>query len=77
MTTEIVNNGLRDVTVIKADKANNKVLVRVGYEDDLLGDEIYLGKSYYIGGVKLETPHDDVPEDFKEVDAPEDYYKYE
>lgn len=74
MTTEIINNGLRDVTVLKADKANNKVLVRIGYEEDYLGEEIYLGKSYYIGGVKLETPHDDVPSDFTEVDAPEDYY---
>ena len=35
---------------------------------ELFGNEIYLGKSWYIGGVKLDIPHDDVPEDFEEVE---------
>jgi len=35
---------------------------------ELFGNEIYLGKSWYIGGVKLDVPHDDVPEDFEEVE---------
>ena len=34
------------------------------------GEEIYLGYSHYIGGVKQEPPHLDVPSDFEEVDAP-------
>lgn len=36
------------------------------------GSEIYLGYSYYIGGVKQVPPHLDVPEDFEEVDMPEE-----
>lgn len=39
---------------------------------ELFGNEIYLGKSYYIGGVLLNEPHDDVPEDFEEIDNPEE-----
>lgn len=35
------------------------------------GNVIYLGYSYYIGGVLQVPPHKDVPEDFEEVDAPE------
>lgn len=35
---------------------------------ELFGNEIYLGKSWYIGGIKLDVPHDDVPEDFEEVE---------
>jgi hypothetical protein len=72
MKTRTENNGLTDVTVIKADEG--KVLVRKGYEDDLLGEELWLGYSYYIGGVKQDPPHFDVPSDFTEVDAPEGYY---
>lgn len=40
MTVRTEFNGLTDVTVISADKANNKVLVRKGYEDDYLGAEM-------------------------------------
>lgn len=36
----------------------------------IYGKEIALGYSYYIGGVKLDTPHLDVPEDFEEIDEP-------
>lgn len=38
--------------------------------NDVFGNEICLGKSYYIDGVLLETPHDDVADDFEEI--PED-----
>lgn len=48
---------------------NGKVFRRIGTED-LFGNEIYLGYSHYIGGVKLEEPHLDVPEDFEEIDEP-------
>lgn len=34
---------------------------------EIYGNEIYLGKSYYINGVKLDVPHDDIPEDFEEI----------
>ena len=33
------------------------------------GKEIYLGYSYYIGGVLQNPPHLDVPEDFEEIDS--------
>lgn len=36
----------------------------------IYGKEIDLGYSYYIGGVKLDTPHLDIPEDFEEIDEP-------
>ena len=67
MTTRIENNGLKDVTVITADE--DKVFRRKGTED-IFGNEIWLGYSYYIGGVKQDPPHLDVPEDFEEIDAP-------
>lgn len=34
------------------------------------GEIILLGKTWYIGGKKLDTPHDDVPEDFEETEIP-------
>lgn len=71
MTIETKNNGITDVTVLVADEG--KVLVRTGYEDDIIGTEIWLGYSYYIGGVKLDQPHLDVPGDFTEIDKPADY----
>lgn len=35
---------------------------------EIFGKEIYLGYSYYIGGVLQDPPHKDVPEDFEEID---------
>lgn len=46
--------------------SEGKVLKRKGTEE-IFGNEIYLGYSYYIGGVKLEEPHLDVADDFEEV----------
>ena len=37
---------------------------------EIFGNEIYLGYSYYIGGVLQDPPHKDVPEDFEEIDDP-------
>ena len=37
---------------------------------ELFGKEIYLGYSWYIGGVLQNPPHKDVPEDFEEIDDP-------
>ena len=39
---------------------------------EIFGSEIYLGFSHYIGGVKQTPPHKDAPEDFEEIDAPEE-----
>lgn len=47
-----------------------KTLIRKESGEDY-GNVIYLGYSYYIGGVLQNPPHKDVPEDFEEVDAPE------
>ena len=69
MRTELRNNGITDITVVIANEG--KVLRRIG-TDEIFGKEIYLGYSYYIGGVKQEPPHLDVPEDFEEIDEPEE-----
>lgn len=50
---------------IKADKG--KVFRRIG-TDEIFGDDVYLGYSYYIAGVLQQRPHQDVPEDFEEID---------
>lgn len=39
----------------------------------IFGEEIFLGYTYYINGEKLDEPHLEVPEDFEEVDTPEEY----
>lgn len=50
---------------------DGKVFRRIA-DGAIYGREIYLGYSYYINGVKLDEPHLDVPEDFEEIDDPED-----
>lgn len=37
----------------------------------IFGKEISLGYTYIIGGIKLDEPHLEVPEDFEEIDEPE------
>lgn len=69
MRIELQNNGITNITVVIANEG--KVLRRIG-TDEIFGKEIYLGYSYYIGGVKQELPHLDVPEDFEEIDEPEE-----
>lgn len=70
MRTETRNNGIRDVTVVIAD--TGKVLRRVA-DGDLIGEEVALGKVYYIGGVRQDPPHESVVSDFDEVDRPSDW----
>lgn len=36
------------------------------------GSEMVLGLAYYIGGVKLQVPIQEIPEHFDEVDIPEE-----
>lgn len=55
--------------VNKITAAEGKVFRRI-VSGEIFGKEIYLGYSYYIGGVLQDPPHKDVPEDFEEVDAP-------
>lgn len=70
MRTETRNNGIADVTVLIAE--NNKLLRRIS-SGEIIGEELYLGYTYYIGGVLQVPPHLDVPEDFEEIDKPEDW----
>lgn len=69
MKTRTENNGIQDVTVITAEEG--KVFRRKGTED-VFGEEIWLGYSHYINGVMQDPPHKDEPEDFEEIDAPEE-----
>lgn len=50
---------------------DGKVFHRIA-DGTIYGREIYLGYSYYINGVKLDEPHLDTPEDFEEIDNPEE-----
>lgn len=43
-----------------------KVFRRIG-TNDIFGEEIWLGYSYYISGVLQNPPHLDTPEDFEEI----------
>ena len=65
MRIEVKSNGLRDVTFLIADEG--KVIRRIA-TGETYGKEAALGYSYYINGVKQDPPHEDVPEDFDEVD---------
>ena len=51
--------------------ADEGKLLRRKQTNEGYGKEIYLGYSHYIGGIKLDEPHMDVPEDFEEYDDPE------
>lgn len=48
-----------------------KIFVRKETGEEF-GEEIFLGYSHYIGGIKQDPPHLDVPEDFEEIDKPEE-----
>lgn len=71
MIVETRNNGIKDHTVIMAEEG--KLLARKETPEEYIGEELWLGKSWYINGEKLKEPHIDVPEDFIEVDKPEDW----
>jgi len=67
MKIETKNNGIKDCTVLIADEGKS---LRRKNSNDVFGDELWLGYSYYIDGKKLDEPHLDVPEDFEEIDTP-------
>lgn len=57
-------------TVIKADEG--KLLVRKS-DGWIAGEQVSLGYNYYEAGVALSSPRLEKPEDYKEIDKPEDY----
>ncbi len=50
---------------------DGKVFQRIVSKENY-GEEIYLGYSYYIGGVLQDPPHKDEIEDFEEIEKPQD-----
>lgn len=48
---------------------DGKVFIRIA-DDFVYGSDIYLGYTYYIGGVYQNPPHEDKNEDFEEIDDP-------
>ncbi len=63
MHTETRYNGVSDVLVLVAD--NDKLIRRKGTES--VAEEVYLGISYFVDGVRQDPPHQDVPEDLKRL----------
>lgn len=57
-------------TVIKADEG--KLLVRKS-DGWIAGEQVSLGYNYYEAGVALSSPRLETPDDYKEIDKPEDY----
>lgn len=68
MTTEQITT-----TIIKADEG--KVLRRKS-SGAIYGETVHLGYNYYDSGVGLSEPHLDTPDDFEEIDKPEDYESF-
>lgn len=60
----------KTITTIKADEG--KVLVRKS-DGWVAGEQITLGYNYYEAGVALSNPKLEQPEDYMEIDKPEDY----
>ena len=54
--------------IIRAEEGN--VLQRIA-DGATFGNELYLGYTYYINGVKQDPPHWEIPADYTEVVAPE------
>lgn len=57
-------------TIIKADEG--KLLVRKS-DGRIAGEQVSLGYNYYEAGVALSNPRLEEPEDYEEIDKPEDY----
>ncbi len=57
-------------TVIKAEEG--KLLVRKS-DGWIAGEQVSLGYNYYEAGVALSSPRLETPDDYKEIDTPEDY----
>lgn len=48
-----------------------KVFRRIA-DEQVFGAELWLGKTYYIGGEKLPEPKDECAEDYEEIDKPQE-----
>lgn len=57
-------------TIIKADEG--KLLVRKS-DGWIAGEQVSLGYNYYEAGVALSSPRLETPDDYEEIDMPEDY----
>lgn len=53
-----------------------KVLRRIS-DQTVFGQEVYLGKTWYIGGQRLAEPVQELPGHFEEVDGTEYFAQYE
>lgn len=60
----------RGITVITAE--DGKVFRRISDGKIFVG-EIWLGKAFALGGEKLASPIQELPEHFEEIDTPEEY----
>lgn len=61
----------------KTIKADEGMVFRRIADGHIYGEQITLGYSYYINGVKLDEPHLDVEEDFEQIPMPEEYKRTE
>lgn len=52
-------------------KASEGKVLRRTLDNQIFGNEIYLGYTCYLGGVKLAQPLKEVPEFYEEIDDPE------
>lgn len=64
MTIETRNNGIKDITVLVAEEGKTLRRISDGQE---FGSEVWLGFTYYIGGVKLPEPLLEKPEHYEEI----------
>lgn len=60
----------KTITTIHADEG--KLLVRKS-DGHIAGESVTLGYNYYEAGVALSNPRLETPEDYEEIDKPEDY----
>ena len=58
------------ITTIHADEG--KLLIRKS-DGHIAGESVTLGYNYYEAGIPLSEPHLETPDDYEEIDKPEDY----
>lgn len=51
-------------------KASEGKVFRRKADGQIFGNEITLGYTHYIGGIKLDEPHLETPDEFEEIDEP-------
>lgn len=56
---------------MKVLKASEGKVLRRTLDNQIFGNEIYLGYVYYLGGAKLAQPIKEIPEFYEEIDDPE------